>query len=82
MFLGGYLIKKFKLDITGITKFACISFIVAYLLNLLYFTCSCEVLQLAGLTVPYSGFVFPLVCVGRVLFHDCYLPHAEHGTHT
>ncbi|XP_066857000.1 solute carrier organic anion transporter family member 1C1-like isoform X2 [Anser cygnoides] len=55
MFLGGYLIKKFKLDITGITKFACISFIVAYLLNLLYFTCSCEVLQLAGLTVPYSG---------------------------
>ncbi|XP_040511916.1 solute carrier organic anion transporter family member 1C1 isoform X1 [Gallus gallus] len=56
MFLGGYLIKKFKLHITGMAKFACISFIVAYLLNLLYFMCNCEVLQLAGLTVPYSGF--------------------------
>ncbi|XP_032301913.1 solute carrier organic anion transporter family member 1C1-like isoform X2 [Coturnix japonica] len=56
MFLGGYLIKKFKLHVTGMAKFACISFIVAYLLNLLYFMCNCEVLQLAGLTVPYSGF--------------------------
>ncbi|POI31156.1 hypothetical protein CIB84_005093 [Bambusicola thoracicus] len=56
MFLGGYLIKKFKLHITGMAKFACITFIVAYLLNLLYFMCNCEVLQLAGLTVPYSGF--------------------------
>ncbi|OXB63339.1 hypothetical protein ASZ78_012914 [Callipepla squamata] len=59
MFLGGYLIKKFKLHITGMAKFACISFIVAYLLNLLYFLCNCEVLQLAGLTVPYSGSVSP-----------------------
>ncbi|OXB70463.1 UNVERIFIED_CONTAM: hypothetical protein H355_009899 [Colinus virginianus] len=58
MFLGGYLIKKFKLHITGMAKFACISFIVAYLLNLLYFMCNCEVLQLAGLTVPYSGNVY------------------------
>uniref|UniRef100_A0A8D0FPA3 Solute carrier organic anion transporter family member n=1 Tax=Strix occidentalis caurina TaxID=311401 RepID=A0A8D0FPA3_STROC len=57
MFLGGFLIKKFKLHITEMAKFACITFIVAYLLNLLYFTCSCEVLQVAGLTAPYSGFV-------------------------
>ncbi|KFQ22517.1 Solute carrier organic anion transporter family member 1C1, partial [Merops nubicus] len=55
MFLGGFLIKKFKLHITEMTKFACITFIVAYLLNLLYFLCSCEVLQVAGLTAPYSG---------------------------
>ncbi|XP_065703498.1 solute carrier organic anion transporter family member 1C1-like isoform X1 [Patagioenas fasciata] len=55
MFLGGFLIKKFKLRITEMAKFACITFIVAYLLNLLYFTCSCEVLQVAGLTAPYSG---------------------------
>ncbi|XP_010084961.1 PREDICTED: solute carrier organic anion transporter family member 1C1-like [Pterocles gutturalis] len=55
MFLGGFLIKKFKLHITAMTKFACITFIVSYLLNLLYFTCSCEVLQVAGLTAPYSG---------------------------
>uniref|UniRef100_A0A8C0BMJ8 Solute carrier organic anion transporter family member n=1 Tax=Buteo japonicus TaxID=224669 RepID=A0A8C0BMJ8_9AVES len=56
MFLGGFLIKKFKLHITEMAKFACITFIVAYLLNLLYFMCSCEVLQVAGLTAPYSGF--------------------------
>ncbi|NWU80659.1 SO1B1 protein, partial [Onychorhynchus coronatus] len=55
MFLGGFLIKKLKLHITEMAKFACITFIVAYLLNLLYFTCSCEVLQVAGLTTPYSG---------------------------
>ncbi|XP_061300396.1 solute carrier organic anion transporter family member 1C1-like [Pezoporus flaviventris] len=55
MFLGGFLIKKFKLHVTEMAKFACVTFIVAYLLNLLYFTCSCEVLQVAGLTVPYSG---------------------------
>ncbi|XP_010001250.1 PREDICTED: solute carrier organic anion transporter family member 1C1-like [Chaetura pelagica] len=55
MFLGGFLIKKFKLHLTEMTKFASITFIVAYLLNLLYFTCSCEVLQVAGLTAPYSG---------------------------
>ncbi|PKU39313.1 solute carrier organic anion transporter family member 1c1-like [Limosa lapponica baueri] len=59
MFLGGFLIKKFKLHITEMTKFACITFIIAYLLNLLYFTCSCEVLQVAGLTAPYSGSVSP-----------------------
>uniref|UniRef100_A0A8B9PEC4 Solute carrier organic anion transporter family member n=1 Tax=Apteryx owenii TaxID=8824 RepID=A0A8B9PEC4_APTOW len=62
MFLGGFLIKKFKLHVTGMAKFAGITFIIAYLLNLLYFTCSCEVLQVAGLTVPYSGYVFPWVC--------------------
>ncbi|XP_033370628.1 solute carrier organic anion transporter family member 1C1-like isoform X2 [Parus major] len=55
MFLGGFLIKKFKLHVTDMAKFGCITFIVAYLLNLLYFTCSCEVLQVAGLTAPYSG---------------------------
>uniref|UniRef100_A0A8C3NPD1 Solute carrier organic anion transporter family member n=1 Tax=Geospiza parvula TaxID=87175 RepID=A0A8C3NPD1_GEOPR len=55
MFLGGFLIKKFKLHITEMAKFACITFLVAYLVNLLYFTCSCEVLQVAGLTAPYSG---------------------------
>uniref|UniRef100_A0A8C0GMH9 Solute carrier organic anion transporter family member n=1 Tax=Chelonoidis abingdonii TaxID=106734 RepID=A0A8C0GMH9_CHEAB len=56
MFLGGFIIKKFKLHITGMAKFGCATFIAAYLLNLLYFTCDCEVLQVAGLTVSYSGF--------------------------
>uniref|UniRef100_A0A8C8SV84 Solute carrier organic anion transporter family member n=1 Tax=Pelusios castaneus TaxID=367368 RepID=A0A8C8SV84_9SAUR len=55
MFLGGFIIKKFKLHITGMAKFACATFISSYLLNLLYFTCDCDVLQVAGLTVSYSG---------------------------
>ncbi|XP_056351216.1 solute carrier organic anion transporter family member 1C1-like isoform X2 [Oenanthe melanoleuca] len=55
MFLGGFLIKKFKFHISEMAKFACITFLVAYLLNLLYFTCGCEVLQVAGLTAPYAG---------------------------
>lgn len=78
MFLGGFLIKKFKLHVTEMAKFACITFIVAYLLNLLYFICSCEVLQVAGLTVPYSGFVSLWVCDGCVC-PGCFLHRAERG---
>ncbi|XP_006121345.2 solute carrier organic anion transporter family member 1C1-like [Pelodiscus sinensis] len=55
MFLGGFIIKKFKLHITGMAKFASATFITAYLLSFLYFACDCEVLQVAGLTVSYSG---------------------------
>ncbi|XP_063164975.1 solute carrier organic anion transporter family member 1C1-like [Candoia aspera] len=55
MFLGGFLIKRFKLHIAGMAKFACITFVTAFLLNLFYFGVSCQVLQVAGLTVNYSG---------------------------
>ncbi|KAH0617122.1 hypothetical protein JD844_028800, partial [Phrynosoma platyrhinos] len=55
MFLGGFIIKKLKLDATMMAKFACITFLSAYLLNLLYFASNCQVLQVAGLTVNYSG---------------------------
>ncbi|XP_053113049.1 solute carrier organic anion transporter family member 1C1-like isoform X2 [Hemicordylus capensis] len=55
MFLGGLLVKKFKLNIMGMAKFACITFLTAYVLNWVYFVCNCEVLQVAGLTVNYSG---------------------------
>lgn len=56
-FLGGFIVKKFKLQVTGMAKFTCITFLSAYLFNLLYFASNCEVLQVAGLTVNYSGFV-------------------------
>ncbi|XP_061494424.1 solute carrier organic anion transporter family member 1C1-like isoform X2 [Rhineura floridana] len=55
LFLGGLIIKKFKLHITSIAKFACATFLITYLLNLLYYTCDCDVLQVAGLSVNYSG---------------------------
>ncbi|XP_060544905.1 solute carrier organic anion transporter family member 1C1-like [Pantherophis guttatus] len=55
MFLGGFIIKKFKLHIAAMAKFACITFVTGFLLNLFYFGASCQVLQVAGLTVNYSG---------------------------
>ncbi|KAM6436984.1 solute carrier organic anion transporter family member 1C1-like [Liasis olivaceus] len=55
MFLGGFLIKRFKLHIAAMAKFACVTFVAAFLLNLFYFGASCQVLQVAGLTVNYSG---------------------------
>ncbi|XP_062990841.1 solute carrier organic anion transporter family member 1C1-like [Elgaria multicarinata webbii] len=59
MFLGGYLIKKFKLNTVAMAKFGCIVFLASFLLNLLYFMTNCEVLQVAGLTVNYSGIKEP-----------------------
>ncbi|XP_066489877.1 solute carrier organic anion transporter family member 1C1-like [Tiliqua scincoides] len=58
-FLGGFIVKKFKLQITGMAKFTCITFLSAYVFNLLYFVSNCEVLQVAGLTVNYSGIKEP-----------------------
>ncbi|XP_026534014.1 solute carrier organic anion transporter family member 1C1-like [Notechis scutatus] len=55
MFLGGFIIKRFKLPITAMAKFACMTFLTGFLLNLFYFGASCQVLQVAGLTVNYSG---------------------------
>nr|XP_020666995.1 solute carrier organic anion transporter family member 1C1-like [Pogona vitticeps] len=59
MFLGGFIIKKFKLQPAAMVKLACITYLVAYLLNLFYFASNCEVLQVAGLTVNYSGIQEP-----------------------
>uniref|UniRef100_A0A8C5WT59 Solute carrier organic anion transporter family member n=1 Tax=Laticauda laticaudata TaxID=8630 RepID=A0A8C5WT59_LATLA len=55
MFLGGFIIKRFKLHIAAMAKFACITFLTGFLLNLFYFGAGCQVLQVAGLTVNYSG---------------------------
>ncbi|XP_077196261.1 solute carrier organic anion transporter family member 1B3-like [Paroedura picta] len=55
MFLGSFLIKRFKMDVRGMAKFACTTFAISYVAQLLYFMVNCEVLQVAGLTVNYSG---------------------------
>ncbi|XP_028613351.1 solute carrier organic anion transporter family member 1B2-like isoform X2 [Grammomys surdaster] len=55
MFLGGYIIKKFKLTLAGITKFAFFTSSVAYAFNLLYFPLICENKSFAGLTLTYDG---------------------------
>uniref|UniRef100_A0A8D0BRP7 Solute carrier organic anion transporter family member n=1 Tax=Salvator merianae TaxID=96440 RepID=A0A8D0BRP7_SALMN len=55
LFLGGFIIKKFKLCVMGMAKFASSLTTAAFLLFLLVFMFNCETLQVAGLTVNYSG---------------------------
>ncbi|XP_052577267.1 solute carrier organic anion transporter family member 1B3 [Peromyscus californicus insignis] len=55
MFLGGYIIKKFKLTLVGIAKFAFFTSSVAYVFQLLNFSLICENKPFAGLTLTYDG---------------------------
>ncbi|XP_076796866.1 solute carrier organic anion transporter family member 1B2-like isoform X2 [Arvicanthis niloticus] len=55
MFLGGYIIKKFKLTLAGITKFAFFTSSMAYVFKLLFFPLICENKSFAGLTLTYDG---------------------------
>lgn len=55
MFLGGFIIKKFKLTLIGITKFVFFTSSMAYVFQLLYFPLICENKSFAGLTLTYDG---------------------------
>ncbi|XP_032761371.1 solute carrier organic anion transporter family member 1B3 isoform X1 [Rattus rattus] len=55
MFLGGYIVKKFKLTSVGIAKFVFFTSSVAYALQFLYFPLLCENKPFAGLTLTYDG---------------------------
>nr|XP_028602932.1 solute carrier organic anion transporter family member 1C1-like [Podarcis muralis]XP_028602933.1 solute carrier organic anion transporter family member 1C1-like [Podarcis muralis]XP_028602934.1 solute carrier organic anion transporter family member 1C1-like [Podarcis muralis] len=59
LFLGGFIIKKFKMQVTTMAKFACVTFLITFLLNLLYFAFNCKDLQVAGLNINYSGIKEP-----------------------
>lgn len=75
MFLGGYIIKKFKFTLVGIAKFAFFTSSASYLFQLLYFPLICENKSVAGLTLTYDGFVYiPLPQLHNVLttqWEDC-----------
>lgn len=58
MFLGGYIIKRFKFTVIGIAKFAFFTTSVSYVLHLLNFPLICENKPFAGLTLTYDGFVY------------------------
>jgi len=58
MFLGGYIVKKFKLTSVGIAKFVFFTSSVAYAFQFLYFPLLCENKPFAGLTLTYDGFVY------------------------
>ncbi|XP_003926604.1 solute carrier organic anion transporter family member 1B1 [Saimiri boliviensis] len=55
MFLGGYIIKKFKLNPVGIAKFSFFTAVMSFFFHLLYFSMLCENKSVAGLTMTYDG---------------------------
>lgn len=55
MFLGGYLIKKLKLTMVGIGKFAFFTCFVSFIFLLSYYPLICENKAVAGLTLTYDG---------------------------
>ncbi|NWI21654.1 SO1C1 protein, partial [Crypturellus soui] len=54
IFLGGLIMKKYKMGITGAAKFAFSMSFAAFLLTLLHFFVGCENHMVAGLTVSYD----------------------------
>ncbi|KAM4672338.1 solute carrier organic anion transporter family member 1C1-like [Amazona ochrocephala] len=69
IFLGGFLMKKYKMGIIGATKFAFSLSFVAYVLNLLHFFVGCENHVVAGMTVSYQG--KPIPYHENYIFSEC-----------
>ncbi|XP_032143678.1 solute carrier organic anion transporter family member 1B3-like [Sapajus apella] len=55
MYLGGYVIKKFQLTLSGIAKFSFFSATISFFFQLSHFALMCENKSVAGLTVSYDG---------------------------
>ncbi|NWX23257.1 SO1C1 protein, partial [Aegotheles bennettii] len=54
IFLGGLIMKKYKMGIIGATKFAFTMSFLAYMISLLHFFVGCENNLIAGMTVSYE----------------------------
>ncbi|XP_067998016.1 solute carrier organic anion transporter family member 1C1-like [Melanerpes formicivorus] len=59
IFLGGLIMKKYKMSITAATKFAFSMSFVGYVTALLHFFVGCENHMVAGMTVSYEGKPIP-----------------------
>ncbi|XP_005998930.3 solute carrier organic anion transporter family member 1C1 [Latimeria chalumnae] len=68
-FLGGAIMKKFKLGIIGAVNLAFVATIIGYLFTLTFFALKCEITEVAGLTVTYEG-------VHRISYQESTLPAA------
>ncbi|XP_072509660.1 solute carrier organic anion transporter family member 1B3-like isoform X2 [Notamacropus eugenii] len=55
LFLGGFIARKFKLDIFGVVKLSLISQCCGYAVQMLILTLDCGNRPVAGLTVTYNG---------------------------
>uniref|UniRef100_A0A8C6ZPI3 Solute carrier organic anion transporter family member n=1 Tax=Nothoprocta perdicaria TaxID=30464 RepID=A0A8C6ZPI3_NOTPE len=69
IFLGGFIMKKYKMSMTGAAKFAYSMSFLAFLLTLLHFFVGCENHVVAGLTVSYDG--KPTQKHENALFSEC-----------
>uniref|UniRef100_A0A8C0GMP2 Solute carrier organic anion transporter family member n=1 Tax=Chelonoidis abingdonii TaxID=106734 RepID=A0A8C0GMP2_CHEAB len=59
IFLGGLIMKKYKMGMIGATKFGFGMSLMAFLISLSYFFVGCENHVVAGLTVSYDGYLRP-----------------------
>ncbi|XP_048410382.1 solute carrier organic anion transporter family member 1C1-like [Stegostoma tigrinum] len=69
-FLGGFVMKKFKLNIVQAAKLVLGTGLLGWLLTLLFFAMGCENSRVAGLTVSYEGSA-QVSYEGSGLNHDC-----------
>ncbi|XP_072217592.1 solute carrier organic anion transporter family member 1C1-like [Excalfactoria chinensis] len=69
IFLGGIIMKKYKMSITTATKFAFTMSFFAYSFTLLHFFVGCENQVVAGITASYDG--KPIPYHENSIFTDC-----------
>uniref|UniRef100_A0A8C7QAJ5 Solute carrier organic anion transporter family member n=1 Tax=Oncorhynchus mykiss TaxID=8022 RepID=A0A8C7QAJ5_ONCMY len=64
IFLGGLLMKRYKLGVVSGAQLSFVTSFMAYLLLLLQFGTKCDNVQVAGLTVSYNGPKHTWACAG------------------
>ncbi|KAM6096096.1 PREDICTED: solute carrier organic anion transporter family member 1C1-like [Chlamydotis macqueenii] len=69
IFLGGFIMRKYKMSIIGATKFAFTMSFLAYIITLLHFFVGCENHVVAGITVSYEG--KPTPYHENAIFSEC-----------
>ncbi|XP_026646101.1 solute carrier organic anion transporter family member 1C1-like [Zonotrichia albicollis] len=69
IFLGGLIMKKYKMGIIAATKFSITMSFLSYVMGLLHFFVGCDNHMVAGMTVSYEG--NPIPYHNNSLFSEC-----------
>ncbi|CAN8212791.1 unnamed protein product [Coccothraustes coccothraustes] len=69
IFLGGLIMKKYKMGIITATKFSFVMSFLSYAISLLHFFVGCDNHMVAGMTVSYEG--YPTPYHNNSLFSEC-----------
>ncbi|XP_053718925.1 solute carrier organic anion transporter family member 1C1-like isoform X1 [Synchiropus splendidus] len=70
IFLGGLIMRRYKLDVLSSAKFVFGTSFTAFLLSLLQFHAKCDNIPIAGVTVSYSGGL-NMTSSGHMLLSEC-----------